>query len=59
MKWFINLPMWARFSIGLAAIAGMFLLVWRLHAAKQAREPVWADGAAVVEWEPVELTLKV
>lgn len=59
MKWFINLPMWARLTIGLSVAAGMFVLIWYLNSERQKHEPVWAEGDKAVFWPRPQLPLKV
>lgn len=59
MKWFLNLPQWARLSIALPLALGMFIGIWQLNKERQANEAVWSEGAWEIEHDLKKLPLKV
>lgn len=57
MKWFLNLPQWARLSIALPLALMMFVGIWHFNQKRQALEVVWATGAEAVEHKALPLTV--
>jgi hypothetical protein len=55
MKWFLNLPQWARISMALMLAAVMFGLIWWLNSARSAAETVWHPDART--WDSVPVTV--
>ena len=59
MKWFLDLPQWARLTIALPLALIMFLGIWHFNKKRQANEAVWAvgEGELVHKQEKLPLTV--
>lgn len=55
MRWFLNLPMWIRLTVGLSVVTGMFVMAWWHNQGKQKREVVWDDTAKLWPRLPLQV----